>query len=147
MGRGSWHSINVSVLLALYSFFSSLFVVLPILFQSMDARFVCVALQTKYMLVDTETAKLLDLFPYDRETDTPFIKRVESVRVVCMKNWKIEYLLSSSHNTTETAKNAVIAHIETLQFFSLLQQLFQQFYILAKIFTTISKRKCLQFQL
>ena len=36
--------------------------------QSMDARFVCVALQTRYMLVDIESAKLLDLFPYDRET-------------------------------------------------------------------------------
>lgn len=49
------------------------------IFQSMDASIVCVTLQTKYVLVNIETANLMDLFPCDRETDTPFIKRVESV--------------------------------------------------------------------
>lgn len=47
--------------------------------QSMDSTIVCIALQTKYVFMNTESAKSLDLFPYDRESDSPFVKRVDSV--------------------------------------------------------------------
>lgn len=39
----------------------------------------CVALQTKYVCVNVETSKLTELFAYDNEADTPFVKRVAPV--------------------------------------------------------------------
>ncbi|XP_067944461.1 transforming growth factor-beta receptor-associated protein 1-like [Watersipora subatra] len=47
------------------------------LITCLDSNKLCLALQTKYMLVNTETSKMLDLFPYNRETDSPFVKRLE----------------------------------------------------------------------
>ena len=48
----------------------------------MDSTSVCLALQTKYVCVNIETAKQTELFPYDRDNDRPFVKRVESVSCI-----------------------------------------------------------------
>lgn len=48
----------------------------PPLDMAMDGPFVCLALSTKYVVVDTENNKILDLFPYDSSITSPLVKRI-----------------------------------------------------------------------
>lgn len=45
----------------------------------MDANIICVATLSRYLLVNSDTSKVLDLFPIDREQDTALISRIENV--------------------------------------------------------------------
>ena len=45
----------------------------------MDGQFVCVALSTKYIVVDIENGYIQDLFPYDSSITSPLVKRITKV--------------------------------------------------------------------
>ena len=50
--------------------------------QSMDSMTVCAALQSQYMLVNTDTTHVQELFPYEASQTQPFTIRITKV-------WKI----------------------------------------------------------
>ncbi|XP_054708029.1 transforming growth factor-beta receptor-associated protein 1-like [Uloborus diversus] len=48
----------------------------PPLMMAMDGQFVCIALSTKYVVLDTENGNAQELFPYDSTTTSPLVKRI-----------------------------------------------------------------------
>ena len=48
-------------------------------FQSMDNVTVCAALQTQYMLVNTDTTHVQELFPFEATQTRPFTIRIAKV--------------------------------------------------------------------
>ncbi|XP_055953561.1 transforming growth factor-beta receptor-associated protein 1-like [Argiope bruennichi] len=44
--------------------------------MAMDGEFACIALSSKYVVVNTESGYAQDLFPYDSSTTTPLVKRI-----------------------------------------------------------------------
>ncbi|GIY91426.1 transforming growth factor-beta receptor-associated protein 1 [Caerostris extrusa] len=55
--------------------------------MAMDGQFACIALSSKYVVVNTESGYAQELFPYDSNTTTPLVKRIT----------KEEFLLGSSN--------------------------------------------------
>ena len=48
---------------------------------AMDGRFVCVAGQGQYCVINVETGASQDLFPYDPSSTYPHVKRVAKVSI------------------------------------------------------------------
>ncbi|XP_015915375.1 transforming growth factor-beta receptor-associated protein 1 [Parasteatoda tepidariorum] len=48
----------------------------PPLAMAMDGQYVCLALSSKYVVVDTESGYAQELFPYDSNTTSPLVKRI-----------------------------------------------------------------------
>ncbi|GBN90202.1 Transforming growth factor-beta receptor-associated protein 1 [Araneus ventricosus] len=44
--------------------------------MAMDGEFACIALSSKYVVVNTESGYAQDLFPYDSSTTIPLVKRI-----------------------------------------------------------------------
>ncbi|XP_014664764.1 PREDICTED: transforming growth factor-beta receptor-associated protein 1-like isoform X2 [Priapulus caudatus] len=44
--------------------------------MAMDGSHICIALTSQYIVINCDTNRLQDLFPYDSETTMPFVKRV-----------------------------------------------------------------------
>lgn len=47
----------------------------------MDGQFVCLALSSKYVVVDIESGYIQELFPYDGSITVPLVKRITKVRL------------------------------------------------------------------
>ena len=56
--------------------------------QSIDGIHVCAALQSQYLMINSETSHTQDLFPYDSEQINPVIKRINKVSEILFKTQK-----------------------------------------------------------
>ncbi len=63
--------------------------------QSMDGRFVCVALQGQYKIVNYENGQTQELFSYDSEHTKPHVTRISRVSVLCDLDPLIVYHVTS----------------------------------------------------